>query len=136
MEIKSITEILEEELQFKNYQELVEALITFGGKAYPKFGQVVILAGGAGCFVGETKVKTKNGEVFIKDIKVKDEVLSYNEITKKKEFKSVVNTFKYSNHELLKLMFDNGEVVECTPEHKFLINDVWIKAKDIVIENN
>lgn len=28
--------------------ELLEKLITFGGKAYPKFGQVVILAGGAG----------------------------------------------------------------------------------------
>jgi predicted kinase len=28
--------------------ELLEKLITFGGKAYPKFGNVVILAGGAG----------------------------------------------------------------------------------------
>lgn len=27
---------------------LQEALITFGGKAYPKFGNIVILAGGAG----------------------------------------------------------------------------------------
>ena len=29
-------------------EELLEKLITFGGKAYPKFGQVVILCGGAG----------------------------------------------------------------------------------------
>ena len=33
---------------FKDFTSLDEALITFGGKAYPKFGQVVILAGGAG----------------------------------------------------------------------------------------
>jgi hypothetical protein len=29
-------------------EKLDEALITFGGKAYPKFGQIVIMAGGAG----------------------------------------------------------------------------------------
>jgi len=33
---------------------LVEKLITFGGKAYPKFGNVVILAGGAGSGKGFT----------------------------------------------------------------------------------
>jgi len=31
-----------------DYTTLNEKLITFGGKAYPKFGQVVVLAGGAG----------------------------------------------------------------------------------------
>lgn len=37
-------------IKFEKYMEnqLSEKLITFGGKAYPKFGQVVILAGGAG----------------------------------------------------------------------------------------
>lgn len=39
---------------FKEYTSLDEALITFGGKAYPKFGQVVILAGGAGSGKGFT----------------------------------------------------------------------------------
>ncbi len=32
----------------EQYQELSEKLITFAGQAYPKFGQVVIMAGGAG----------------------------------------------------------------------------------------
>jgi len=32
--------------EFNEY--LLEKLITFGGKAYPKFGNVVILAGGGG----------------------------------------------------------------------------------------
>lgn len=37
-------------MNFKEFQQsqLDEALITFGNKAYPKFNQVVILAGGAG----------------------------------------------------------------------------------------
>lgn len=39
----------------KSFQEfLLEKLITFGGKAYPKFGNVVILAGGAGSGKGFT----------------------------------------------------------------------------------
>lgn len=29
-------------------QSLDEKLITFGGKAYPKFGQIILLSGGAG----------------------------------------------------------------------------------------
>ena len=36
--------------------QLQEALITFGGKPYPKFGNIVILAGGAG-----------SGKGFIRD---------------------------------------------------------------------
>lgn len=46
--------------------QLDEALITFGGKAYPKFGQVVILAGGAGSgkgFVGDNLMGIE-GKVF------------------------------------------------------------------------
>lgn len=35
-------------MNFREFQQLDEALITFGNKAYPKFNQVVILAGGAG----------------------------------------------------------------------------------------
>lgn len=35
-------------LSFKEYLELNEDLITFGKKAYPKFGNAIILAGGAG----------------------------------------------------------------------------------------
>lgn len=39
-------------LSFADFQKSIlnEKLITFGKKAYPKFGNVVILAGGAGCY--------------------------------------------------------------------------------------
>lgn len=39
---------LNEYIEQKRLEELCEALITFGGKAYPKFNNVVIMAGGAG----------------------------------------------------------------------------------------
>jgi len=37
-----------EEALYEEAEMLMEKLITFGGKAYPKFGNVVIMAGGAG----------------------------------------------------------------------------------------
>lgn len=46
-------------LSFKEFlleeEALNEALITFNGKAYPKFGNVLIVAGGAGCYPAGTE---------------------------------------------------------------------------------
>jgi hypothetical protein len=38
----------EEQELLETSEQLLEKLITFGGKAYPKFGNIVIMAGGAG----------------------------------------------------------------------------------------
>jgi len=45
--MKSFKSFTEEAL-YEEAEMLMEKLITFGGKAYPKFGNVVIMAGGAG----------------------------------------------------------------------------------------
>jgi hypothetical protein len=45
-QIKQITELFDD-IKF-DVTTLDEALVTFGGRAYPKFGNIVILAGGAG----------------------------------------------------------------------------------------
>lgn len=39
---------LNEFIDNQRFEEICEALITFGGKAYPKFNNIVIMAGGAG----------------------------------------------------------------------------------------
>lgn len=51
-----IADHIREEYVEEQYDVLLEKLITFGGKAYPKFGNIVIMAGGAG-----------SGKGFIKD---------------------------------------------------------------------
>lgn len=140
MKLKGINEMFYEfGLSTKEeYNESIdEALITFGGKAYPKFGQIVIISGGAGCFRGNTEVNTDKGLKPIKDILVGDKVLSFNEETKMKEYKTVDNLFIYDNDKtLLELTFDNGEVIVCTEDHEFLIGDEWVQAKDILVEDN
>jgi hypothetical protein len=50
------------------YQELSEKLITFAGKAYPRFGQVVILAGGAASGKGYVYDKLIGVEGFKFDV--------------------------------------------------------------------
>lgn len=52
----------------ESYEDLNEALITFAGQAYPKFGNVVILAGGAGSGKGFVKDKLVGVEGFNFDV--------------------------------------------------------------------
>lgn len=62
----------------QSYREfLEEKLITFGGKAYPKFGQIIILAGGAGCYPKGTEFFTGSGWKNIEEYKEGDQVLQY-----------------------------------------------------------
>lgn len=86
--IPTISEILEEQLEFTQYNELVEALMTFGGKAYQPFGQVVILAGGAGSGKGFVKDKLLGMEGIVFDVdRLKELVMAsekYNQIGKEK----------------------------------------------------
>lgn len=53
---------------FSFTQYLQEKLITFGGQAYPKFGNVVIMAGGAGSGKGFVKNKLVGIEGFVFDV--------------------------------------------------------------------
>ena len=50
------------------YGNLTEKLITFAGKAYPKFGNVIIMAGGAGSGKGFVKDKLVGAEGYTFDV--------------------------------------------------------------------
>ena len=64
---------------FKEFTELEEALITFGGKAYPKFGQVVIQAGGSFIAKGAQyiKVKKQGQAIQIPEKELSSKIASY-----------------------------------------------------------
>ena len=98
-----------------------------------KYGQVVFLSGGAGCFVGDTLVKTQDGYEKIEDIKEGTLVFTYNEETKENEYKPVQkhNKFETHNEKLLELEFDNGQKVVCTENHEFFVDGQWIEAKEL-----
>lgn len=83
-----------------------------------------------GCFTDNTKIALVDGRTLtIKELLVEQQyktnyVYTINEITKQIEPKPIKKVFKtkYVN-ELTKVTLDNDEVIYCTPNHKFMLND-------------
>jgi hypothetical protein len=100
---------------------------------YNSNAEVIVNQGGTSCFHPDTLIVTSKGNKRIEDIKVGDIVLSFNETIKKKEWKKVVNTFKYKNTKpTLKIKLKNGAEIICTDDHKFYYKGAWISAKHLV----
>ena len=80
------------------------------------------------CLAGDTMVETKEGLKPIKNIKVGDEVLSYNEETNTKEYKKVLNSMLTSpSREVIEIEYNNKKIV-CTPDHRILTKRGWVQA--------
>jgi ribonucleoside-diphosphate reductase alpha chain len=81
------------------------------------------------CVAPDTKILTSKGWNTIIDLK--DQEI---EVWNGKEFSKTIVKQTGSNQELVKITFSNGELLECTPYHKFYINDkdqIMLEAKDL-----
>lgn len=75
----------------------------------------------------DTKVKTsENTTKEIQDFKKGDEVLT---IFGKKR---VIETYEFENKDIYEIEFEDGSIVKCSKEHKFLIDGKWIDAETIM----
>jgi len=86
------------------------------------------------CMSLRTKVITEKSIKTLKDLNNKDKVLSYNFKEDKLEFKkTIVSPIK--NKELIKIETEDGDIIECSPEHKLLVKKdkkiIKKRAKDI-----
>ena len=86
-----------------------------------------------GCLVAGTELITNNGIKNIEDMVIGDMVLSDDN-----QYHEVVNTWEYTKPTYT-LELEDGQVFECSPEHKFAVVDdndnatfEWIEAKDII----
>ena len=89
------------------------------------------------CLVGDTEVKTTNGYIKIKDLVGKSGMVytidsNGNECIRK--FNDVRCTRE--NAKVIKLVFENGGEVVCTPDHAILTLNGWIEAQDITKNSN
>lgn len=84
-----------------------------------------------GCLVAGTKIITKSGYTPIEDVSIDELVL-----TKEGEWMKVLDTHSFNNKQILEIEFEDGSLVRCTPEHKFLINGNWIEAKDLKVDDS
>lgn len=87
---------------------------------------VCLVGPGRGCFVPETTVKMSNNEMRqISKIVEGDFVKDANGV------ESIVQkVFEYEvDEEIIELEFENGKIVKCTKDHKFLTQRGWIEAQ-------
>lgn len=113
--IKSFVPKINESLQFKGY----------------KPGDIVMIVSPPGCFTGKTRVMTLDGEIHtIEELYNKKESLGvyssdYNGNIVVNNYDSVTLT-KYTDH-LVEVTIED-EVIECTPDHKWLMRDGSYKS--------
>jgi phage terminase large subunit len=89
----------------------------------------LVLRGGAGCFVAGTCVAIqKDLQIRIEDIKVGDMVPSFNFLLNKIQLKRVTKIHK---RQVAETMFIPSLHVECTPEHKFWNDGMYVEAQDL-----
>ena len=120
-------------LSFLEYCQatLEEQALKFNGQVKPRYGQVVYLSGSAGCFTGDTLVKTEKGYKQIAEIKEGELVYTLNETTGMIELKPVLKVWSFETDELVELTTQSGTKIECTPNHEIFDDGGWIPAKDI-----
>ena len=82
------------------------------------------------CFTGDTKIQLVDGRsVSINDLLLEQQykqnwVYTFNEQTKKIEPKKIKNIWQTKiTKDLVKVTLDNGEVITCTPDHRFMLRD-------------
>jgi len=93
-----------------------------------------------GCFDKDTLIKTEDGVKKICDITKDDMVLTYDTDNKQYMYKNpemVFQTPQSKDKPKLRLEFEDGHIVECTENHKFLTtNRGWVEAGQLTEEDN
>ena len=88
------------------------------------------------CFTGDTKILLADGtyKTFY-ELEGQEgfDIVSYNEKEDKFEIVKAFNCSKRKdNAQILEVTLDNGEVIKCTPDHRFLLRSGdWVEAKDL-----
>lgn len=73
------------------------------------------------CLTGDTEILMSDGSVkLIKDVVNGDFVKTFDYNTKEITHTEIKNWFVQNTMQLVKVEFDDGTIIKCTPEHKFL----------------
>jgi phage terminase large subunit len=97
----------------------------------------IVYGGSKGCTSSDSLIATINGLVEIKDIKIGDIVLTFNEKTKSEEWKPVLKVKKYLNgggtqlHKMITFVSNGNKILTLTPNHEVYIEGNWVPAGEL-----
>ena len=84
------------------------------------------------CFIGETIIHTPQGLKQIKDIKIGDEVYSYDEEKQEVTIRKVTHLFEEEAEEILEIETEKG-IISTTRNHPFFVNGQFKDAEQIEV---
>lgn len=124
--LKSLFRIITPHLTIKNIPCLAINHIYKEIGLYPK--NIV----GGGCVVKGTQIQTPNGLKNIEDFIIGDKVTT---LIGDQKVTNIWNpdTLVNGTPECYEIEFEDGFKIVCSENHKFLINDKWIEAKDLLL---
>lgn len=107
-----------------SYKEFItEKLMVFGKSAYPKFGHVVILAGGAGCYPAGTEFLSQNGWKSIEDYSIGDKVVEVDGQTLNGAFADPVSYIVHDTDQFYQIKNQRMSFTTSVNHTHLLIND-------------
>ena len=114
-------------------QTLVSENRVFPRGFFDQFGLSVVDE----CFPFNTSIITENGysligtlyEMWVKGKEI-PKILSYNQLTKNFEYKSLTHAWRKERTDLVEIKCSK-KIMKCTPEHKILTSHGYMKAKDL-----
>ena len=85
-----------------------------------------VSGGPGGCFTGDTQVTMSDGSTKnIADVKVGDNVISYDEYLDEFVIENVEEVLCYGQHDIYRVEFEDGTFVDCTASHPFFTTNGW-----------
>lgn len=125
-----LTEILNErELKYMTDLKVIKALPINFIRGQDWKNMVVICDE---CLAEGTWIKCLNGKKKIEEVRAGDFVKSYNEATRKFEFKEAIHVWRKGVKNIITLKLGK-RIVKCTSEHKFLTINGWSFARDLKV---
>ena len=102
----------------------------------PDFNTVIIDE----CIDGDTLITTPSGQVKISDISIGHEIISYDITNNEFEIDVVEKVFENNmdtiKDDMFELVFDTGDILKVTGNHKILTTNGYIKTKDLKINDD